>query len=289
MWTQASISKHLRKERGRNLTRFVVTNHKESSRDLRVLTRTTSDKGTSQPGRVPTLFSYVVRYDDGAAPNPYWGTCTLVICKPAIRRRAQVGDWIIGLGAKSGPTKDDYSNRIVYVMKVTDKKTMREYDDYTRKSLRNKVPKKTSPSHRPVRDSEDWRLRLGDSIYDFSRKRTPQRRGVHTKENRKTDMSGKYALLSNEFVYFGDKAIPVPKRLHGILHRGQGHRSTLNAPYVTAFMKWWNRHREEFSANRIRGVPQWDFFADASGIGACAAAHRKEAEEDNKLDSAASG
>ena len=40
------------------------------------------------------LYSYCLPYDDGAAPNPFWGTCTLVICKPAIRRTARVGDWI---------------------------------------------------------------------------------------------------------------------------------------------------------------------------------------------------
>ena len=45
---------------------------------------------------MPNLFSYVLRYDDGAAPNPFWGTCTLAICKPAIRRKANLGDWVVG-------------------------------------------------------------------------------------------------------------------------------------------------------------------------------------------------
>ena len=46
-----------------------------------------------------TIYSYVLRTDDGAAPNPLWGTCTLTICKPVIRRTAKVGDWVIGVGS----------------------------------------------------------------------------------------------------------------------------------------------------------------------------------------------
>lgn len=41
---------------------------------------------------MPTLYTYCIPYDDGAAPNPYWGICTLVICKPVIRRpRSAIG------------------------------------------------------------------------------------------------------------------------------------------------------------------------------------------------------
>src|SRR5678816_873168 len=43
------------------------------------------------------IYRYIVRVDSGAAPNPFGGWCSLAICKPAIRRTAQRGDWIIGL------------------------------------------------------------------------------------------------------------------------------------------------------------------------------------------------
>jgi hypothetical protein len=39
-----------------------------------------------------TFFTYCLRFDDGAAPNPYYGFCTLTICKPAIRRVAKPGE-----------------------------------------------------------------------------------------------------------------------------------------------------------------------------------------------------
>ncbi len=44
------------------------------------------------------IHSYIVRYDSGFAPNPFYGFCTLATCKPDIRKHAQVGDWIVGTG-----------------------------------------------------------------------------------------------------------------------------------------------------------------------------------------------
>src|SRR5580704_11345941 len=107
----------------------------------------------------PRLYSYCLPTDDGAAPNPYWGACTLAICKPKIRATARVGDWIAGTGAKfarmgDGGTKD-MSGKLVYAMRVTTKVTMAEYDALTRSKLSNKIPAWRDPDHR---------RRLGDSI-----------------------------------------------------------------------------------------------------------------------------
>ena len=55
---------------------------------------------------MPPLFSYVVAHDGGSAPNPFWGVCTLVICKPDIRRVAQIDNWIVGTGCKDTPIGD---------------------------------------------------------------------------------------------------------------------------------------------------------------------------------------
>src|SRR5437870_11983954 len=103
-----------------------------------------------------TLYSYCLRYDHGAAPNPYWGYCTLVICKPAIRRHATCGDWIVGLGSVESPL-GDISTSVVYAMKVTRPPlAMSEYDKFCSESLRNKIPDMHSP---------DFRRRVGDCIY----------------------------------------------------------------------------------------------------------------------------
>ncbi len=58
------------------------------------------------------LYSYVVKEDTGFSPNPFWRYCTLANCKPAIRRTAAVGDWIVGLSPKAD------GNRIIYAMRV---------------------------------------------------------------------------------------------------------------------------------------------------------------------------
>jgi len=70
------------------------------------------------------LFSYRLRFDAGAAPNIYWGICTLAICKPVIRKVATLGDWVVGTGS-SIASIGDISDKVIYAMRVTDKKTMK--------------------------------------------------------------------------------------------------------------------------------------------------------------------
>jgi hypothetical protein len=54
------------------------------------------------------LFSYVVDHDNGFAPNPFGGLCTLAKCKygtPAKRNVVELaneGDWVIGTGGTCG-------------------------------------------------------------------------------------------------------------------------------------------------------------------------------------------
>ena len=76
------------------------------------------------------LYSYILRIDDGAAPNPFWNVCTFTVCKPAIRRTAKIGDWIIGTGSKNSNCNDgnthDLSDSVVYAMRVSNKMTLAE-------------------------------------------------------------------------------------------------------------------------------------------------------------------
>lgn len=45
------------------------------------------------------LYTYRETYDTGFAPNPFQGVLTLANCKPAIRRTAEVGDWVAAFTA----------------------------------------------------------------------------------------------------------------------------------------------------------------------------------------------
>jgi hypothetical protein len=224
---------------------------------------------------VTSLYSYCIPIDDGAAPNPYWQVCTLVICKPALRRSARKGDWIVGTGSKHARLGDgrtqDMSGRIVYAMKVTDKMTMAQYDEYTKTKLPGKIP---------VRGSRDRRRREGDSLYEFSTnmKKPTQRPGIHNAGNVTTDLGGKYALLSTHFYYFGKEAIPLKGKLKEIAQNRQGHRRKLNDPYVDMFITW--IEGLGYEPGTLVGEPLCDLRANKFACGWCAAGRAENDELD---------
>jgi hypothetical protein len=192
------------------------------------------------------LYSYCLRYDGGSAPNPFWGVCTLVICKPAIRRTAQIGDWIVGLGSVNSPI-GDISTSVVYAMKVTNKLTIQAYDQFCKTTLPKKIPN---------RASSDFRLQSGDCIYDYGTGDDPKiRSAVHNECHRIRDLSGGFALLSNNFYYFGDQPIPLPEHLYPIIHTTQGHKSIQNQPYAQNFVKW--IESLGYRKNKLYGIPQF--------------------------------
>lgn len=221
------------------------------------------------------IYSYVLRIDDGAAPNPFWELCTLTICKPAIRRNAQIGDWIIGTGSKNtkiqaGKTYD-FSDSIVYAMKVTDKKTLKEYNDFCKNDLTNKIPKWKT---------KDWRFRVGDCIYDYSTSNEPTiRKGVHNEGNRQRDLGGQNAILSDHFYYFGVEARPLPTKLKELIKRNQGHKKIEIDSLIQEFEKW----IKQFEKNKLYADPQmrWLFDRELSDeeVSACAS-EKLENDED---------
>ena len=201
-----------------------------------------------------TFFSYVIPSDNGAAPNPFWGICTLIICKPAIRRAPQVGDWIVGTGSADSPI-GDIRGKVVYAMRVTDKTPIWCYDAYVRERLPNKIPRWYSGN--PC-------LMVGDSIYDSSCDPPKVRKSVHDENNREHDLSGQYTLLSEHFYYFGDRPRELPDHLLGLVKRGPGHRSRANNRYIAPFLEWLDSLGLE--PNQLYGKPQgklfWDYELD---------------------------
>jgi hypothetical protein len=194
--------------------------------------------------RMAALYSYRITHDTGAAPNPFWGICTLVICRPGIRRATEAGDWIVGTGSSNSPI-GDISDRVVYAMRVSQKMTMQECDMYTQQLLPQKVPRWFD---------HDPRRRLGDSVYDFSHDPPRVRKSVHKEEDREKDLGGRYALLSDHFWCFGDQAMPLPDSLHVLVKKGPGHRSKVNAPYIGRFLEW--LYGLALEPSRMYGTPQ---------------------------------
>lgn len=176
---------------------------------------------------MPRLFSYTMTFDTGAAPNPFFGICTLAICKPGIRRVAKPDDWVVGLGSKNLPC-GDLSGRVVYAMRVEDIVSMEEYDRYALERWPNKIP--------DCKNS-DYRRRVGDCIYDYTSGEATLRESVHGEDSQKGDLSGKNVLISSDYYYFGRSAKELPKDLSPI-RIVRGHKSTANDPYLDAFVTW---------------------------------------------------
>ncbi len=177
---------------------------------------------------MPRLFTYTIPIDDGAAPNPFREMCSLAICKPGIRRVAEKGDWIAGLGSKNSPS-GDLSGHLVYAMQVEEVLSLRDYDLEAASRWQYRIPNVFSA---------DLADRLGDCIYDYSQEVPSLRPSVHGRQNVETDLSGENVLISWDYYYFGSCAVELPDCLLPICHQTQGHRSDSNAPYRDQFVSW---------------------------------------------------
>lgn len=165
------------------------------------------------------VYIYVVRYDFGFAPNPFGGVCTLACCMPVIRRTADKGDWLIGMGGKDLKAK----GRCIYAMRVTGEMTFNEY--WQSDQFRGK---------RPARNGSRKTM-VGDNVYHTDPKTGEwlQENCVHSKPSGEQDQPNTLhdtgtdrVLISEEFYYFGAEAPEVPaKLLDQIGYRnGRGHR-----------------------------------------------------------------
>ena len=72
------------------------------------------------------LYSYLVTTDNGSAPCVSDNLLSLAICKPTIRRCAQINDIIIGLCAKSMKLKNK-SPQILYIARITSIVSLQNY------------------------------------------------------------------------------------------------------------------------------------------------------------------
>jgi hypothetical protein len=183
------------------------------------------------------LFSYVLAYDTGFAPHVFNGICTLATCKPKIRQSARRGDWIIGT---SGRRYCDDSNRLVYLMQVTDDPA--SFEDYDQ----------MFPDRRPSSANP-----LGDNIYYLNAEtgRFEQRANpLHSIEQMEHDLSGQAVLISRRFVYFGKAMPPIPADLD-LVKTGPGHRCNFSPLVLQRFFEWTNQLVRDDGWNLSYGEP----------------------------------
>jgi hypothetical protein len=161
------------------------------------------------------LYSYVVRTDSGFAPNPFGNYCTLVCCKPLIRKHARIEDWVVGTGSKRTVGND----KLVYAMKITEKALFEDYSKDPR--FQYKIPRGVAVGER------------GDNIYwkDKNDEWIQRPSYYHNTEKQKAiDLSGKNVLISDCFFYFGANAALIPKRFSGFIKKGPGHKRLSGQP-----------------------------------------------------------
>lgn len=182
------------------------------------------------------LYAYIVRWDDGFAPNPFQGVCTLACCKYVTRRVAQVGDYIVGLNSKS------LGNRLVYAMQISETMTFDEY--WHARRFRAKRPDV----------SADGEKALGDNIYHWDGSKWEKALSHHTRDDAAEDQwftnddtRTNKLLVGAVFTYWGDKAPPLPNNLRFLKtpfeRVARGHRRNFTQEQVDAFIEWFKRQK----------------------------------------------
>jgi hypothetical protein len=159
------------------------------------------------------LFSYVVDHDEGFAPNPSGGYCTLAncMCKKEggkwrnIVELAEVGDWIVGTGGAG--KRSAGHGKLIYAMRVDEKFTLARY--YRDERFKGRKENLRCQSHR-------------------------------------TDT---YALISQHYFYFGRNAIDIdtiPKQYlkHSLEKRGRGFRRNFCPKFIKNLSQWLEHHYE---------------------------------------------
>ncbi len=162
------------------------------------------------------LFSYKMTHDTGFAPNPFGKVLTLATCKPLIRKHKKIGDWVAGFTSKKLNNDNVGKERLVYLMKVTDKLTFAEYwEKYKQK--------------RPDKDSDDVKNLAGDNIYKPIGKGELEqiKNDHHNEKHKEKDLSGKHVLISNEFYYFGSEPLVIKPDVRPNIPRGQAAHGVL--------------------------------------------------------------
>jgi hypothetical protein len=188
------------------------------------------------------VFSYVVRFDDGNAPNPFGGFLTLAICKPRIRKYAREGDILIGTGSANTIGVD----RLVYAAKIAAVVPLDVYGADRR--FARKRPSK-----------QKWWRRFGDNIYvkvgGMWRQRPNEHHGP---QEMRRDLSGVNALVCRKFWYFGEEGPRIPREVRGIIKKMQGHIRERDPRVVERVLEWIEsmprgRHGSPYHASEARG------------------------------------
>ena len=194
-----------------------------------------ADTPVAEKGAVPILHSYIVAYDSGFAPNPFGGFCTLATCKPEIRKRASISDWVIGTGSnRKGVRRGGF---LVYAMRVQEALSFAKYWNDPR------FARKKPNLH------GSYRMACGDNIYcpDPDTSGWKQLSSYHSKtdgspfqKHINRDTSVDRVLISNDFIYFGAEGpeVPAPLKDAGLVLSGRGRLKITDEAKIADLESW---------------------------------------------------
>lgn len=184
-----------------------------------------------------TLFSYIVVYDSGFAPNPFYGYCTLATCKPEIRARAQPGDWVVGFA--SANRKYGRAGHVIYAMRVEETMTFENYRNDAR--FAKKIPYRMG----------SLKQSSGDNIYSRQGACWHQDDSYHSLENGQPnldhitrDTSVNRVLTSTNFAYFGGYGPKIPNTLEALYAVRRRHLTFPDKPTIDQFEEWYQSSNE---------------------------------------------
>ncbi len=219
--------------------------------------------------KIDKLYTYTLKNDSGFSPNPFWGCCTLACCKPKIRETVgkkwdkSKNIWVIGISPKNR------GNEVSYIMKVNDYLTFSEYYE--------KYPKKIPDFTKKVKH------KCGDNIYKPKENGSgfEQLRSLHSnnkfdddywsfnRTNYIHDLNGKYVLISKEFIYFGNKTVPLYGDLKTLIV-GRAHKCKFDREILDSAQRFINKYSEDIKKKKIVGPPnRWPKYDKSWNLSSC--------------------
>lgn len=203
---------------------------------------------------MPKIYSYVVRYDSGFAPNPFYNYCTLATCKPPIRKSAAIGDWVVGCGSNDRNIRR--GGFLVYAMKVTETMSFDEYSKDERfepkKPYRYGSRKQSCGDNIYYRNTTLSEWQQYDSFHSDNL-------GQLNQDHVARDTAVNRILLSDHFVYFGGQGPEFPQELvdnqgRSICKAGVGFTAFNDPQLLFSFEKW----IQKFGVTGYQGAPfEW--------------------------------
>jgi hypothetical protein len=176
------------------------------------------------------LYSYVVRWDHGFAPNPFHGFCTVATCKPSIRKKAKEGHWVLGTGG----AKRGYAGKAIFLMRITKIETFDSY--WLGERYKSKKPTMNGSLEQ----------RFGDNIYHRDAAGVwVQADSRHSWDGDSNDINLKRdtaktdrVLVSDKFTYWGENAPTIPAHLKEFVISRPGWKDDFSQERVAELVAW---------------------------------------------------